>query len=400
MPPVLRRVLARPLLWWLIAAVFFVHDVVGNLYSAHRPDAFSVIQAGGRWLHDPGAIYAETARHLAQTGFVPIIGLIRPPAVAMLGAPFSLLPTSWQEPAFTLVDALAALAALLIVERHATRAPLERAVFWAIALYAPPLFAEINAGQIGGFVLILACGAMVTIRGRPGLSGALVAAASSLKLYPALMVLGARKRWPPFVIAAVIAGVLINLVAILPLGLGGAWSYVTAVLIPSLKAPNPDCAQTSVVTLFGRSIGGDPYPMINSSGGITMFHSPLHLGVVATVLTAITLVAVVVGAVLGARASGWNPVYGAALGLGLGAILPGEVNPYQYLPLMPLALMVTVAALRKRSWRLLVPVAAGLLTWLQQPCYLPFPNLWTIGALLIFAACIAAADEFRSEATR
>lgn len=399
MPPLIRRVLARPLLWWGIAAVFLVRDIWGNLFTAQRPDAFSVVQAGGRWLHDPGAIYSETARHLAQTGFVPIIGLIRPPAVAMLGAPFSLLPGSWQVPAFTLVDALAAVAALLIVERRLTRAPLERAVFWAIALYTPPLFAEVNAGQIGGFVLLLACGGIVTIRGRPALAGGLAAAAASLKFYPVLMVLGARARWRPFLAAALGIGALITIIACIPLGFGGAWSYVTAVLIPSLRAPNPDCAQTSVATLFGRSIGGDPYPIINGSGGITTLQSPLHLATLASVLTAITLITVVVAAIAAARASGWNPAYGAALGLALGAILPGEINPYQYLPLLPLVLMVTVVAIRGGRSMRVAWIAAGLLMWVRQPCLLPFPNLWTIAALILFAACVTAARDFRSEVT-
>ena len=190
----LRRVLSRPLLWWVLAAALFVLDVARNLLPNSRPDAFSVVQAGARWLHDPAAIYAGTAQHLRDTGFVPVIGLIRPPAVAMLGAPFSVLPASWQVPAFTIADAVAAVAALLLVQRFVTRTPLEAAVFWAIVFYSPPLFAEVNAGQIGGFVLLLACGAIVTFRSRPLLSGVLAGASAALKFYPALVVIGARTR--------------------------------------------------------------------------------------------------------------------------------------------------------------------------------------------------------------
>jgi hypothetical protein len=225
----------------------------------------------------------------------------------------------------------------------------------------------------------------------------LVAAAASLKFYPALMVLGARTRPRPFLIAAIVAGVVISAVASIPLGLGGAWNYVTAVLIPSLRAPNPDCAQTSVATLFGRSIGGDPYPIINPDGGITILQSPVHIGLLASVLTALTLVAVIAAAVYAARTSGWNPAYGMALGLGLGGILPGEMNPYQYLPLLPLVLMVLVVGIRHRRWAIVLGLAAGLLTWLRQPCLLPFPNLWTVGALIIFATCVAAARDFRTQ---
>jgi len=346
-----------PLLWWAIALAMFLHDVVGNLLTTQRPDAASVLQAGSRWLHDPSAIYADTARHLAETGLVPVTGLLRPPAAAMLAAPFTVLPAYWQVPAWTVADALAVLIGLLIVQRFIANTSLERAVFWAVALYCPPLYAEINAGQIGGFVLLPACAALITFRRRPGLSGVLAAAAASLKLYPALMVLGARLKWRPFLVGAAAAGVLITLVACIPLGLSGSWQYVTDVLLPSLRAPNPDCAQTSVATLFGRSIGGDPYPIIDSSGGITVLQSPLHLAGVAFVLTILTLGTAVVAAVWAAHASGWNPAYGMAVGLALGALLPGELNPYQYLPLLPLVLMVVVIEVRNRRWMSLVALS-------------------------------------------
>ncbi len=396
LPTALRRVFAGSLLWWGIAAVFLVRDVAGNLMTGERPDATSVIQAGHRWLHDPAAIYRDTARHLAQTGLVPVTGLIRPPASAMLAAPFTFLPGSWQVAAWTVADALAAAIALYLVWRHVARSPFEKAVFWAVALYCPPLYAEINAGQIGGWVLLFACAGLVVFRTRPAVAGGLVAAAASLKLYPALMVIGAQKRWSPFLIAAVVVGIVITIVASIPLGVTGALSYVTAVLIPSLRAPNPDCAQTSVATLFGRSIGGDPYPIINGPGGITILESPIHLGLVASLLTAATLAAVVVAAVAAARASGWNPAYGMALGLALGGLVPGELNPYQYLPLLPVVLMVLVVAIRNRQWSFVTWLTVGLLCWLRQPCLLPFPNVWTIGALVLFFTCALAARNFRS----
>lgn len=397
-PPLLQRVVARPLLWWVLAAVWLVRDVYGNLQPTDRPDARSVIQAGDRWLHDPAAIYADTARHLAQTGLVPVTGLLRPPAAAMLGAPFSLLPGAWQVPAWTVADALAAAVGLVLLFRYVARTPLEKAVFWTVALYCPPLYAEVNAGQIGGWVLLFACAGLVVHRNRPALAGGLVAAAASLKLYPALMVIGAARRWRPFVLAAAVTGVVITAVASIPLGLSGAWTYVTGVLIPSLRAPNSDCAQTSVATLFSRSVGGDRYPVLSPDGATVFLQSPLHLPWLATLLTAATLVAAIAAAVLAARASGWNAGYGMALGLALGGILPGELNPYQYLPLLPLVLMVLVAVLRNRRWWFVTLIAAGLLLWWREPCLTPFPNLWTIGALILFGTGVSAARYFRDQA--
>lgn len=397
-PGLAERLFARPPLWWAMATVWLVRDVVGNVMTPSRPDASSVLLAGYRWLHDPAAVYAGTAHQLALTGLVPVSGgLIRPPATAMLAAGFTILPAAWQVGAWTVADALAAMAGLALLQRHFARTQLERAVFWAVALYCPPLYAEINAGQVGGFVLLFACAGLVAFRTRPGWSGALVAAAASLKLFPALMVIGALTRWRPFVVGAVAIGVAITLLACLPLGAAGAWLYVSGVLIPSLKAPNPDCAQTSVATLYGRSIGGDRYPVINPDGAIALLQSPIHLPLLATILTAVTLVAAVVATIAAARASAWNPGYSLALALALGALLPGELNPYQYLPLMPAVLIVLVKAVRNANFLHIALIGAGVLLWLRQPCLLPFPNLWTVGGLLLFAVCVAAARDFRGE---
>ena len=86
------------------------------------------------------------------------------------------------------------------------------------------------------------------------------------------------------------------------------------------------------------------------------------------------------------------------MGLALGGLLPGELNAYQYLPLLPLVLLVTVNAIRSGRWRQLTGIAIGLLMWLRQPCLLPFPNLWTVGALILFGVCVLAARDFRPRA--
>ena len=66
-------------------------------------------------------------------------------------------------------------------------------------------------------------------------------------------------------------------------------------------------------------------------------------------------------------------------------------------PLLPLVLMVTVIAVRHGNRPMLAVLAVGLLLWLRQPCLLPFPNLWTVGGLMLFAACAVAAPKFRAE---
>ena len=395
--PVLQRVLTRPLLWWALAVVWLVRDVYGNVIAPDRPDARALMVAGSDWLHQPSAIYSSTERVLSTTGYVPAFGFVKPPVAAMLGAPFTLLPASWQVPVWTASDALAAVVALVLLQRYVAHAPLEKAVFWAVALYCPPLYAEVNAGQLGGWLLLFAVAGLVVFRKQTASSGVLVAVAASLKFYPALMVVGARERWRQFLLGAAIGGVVVTVAACIPLGLAGTREYVTKVLVPTLRAANNDCAQTSVATLYGRSIGGVTYPIVTPSGGIALLQSPIHLALVASILTVLTLIAVTVAAVLAARASGWNPTYGMAIGLALGGILPGELNPYQYLPLLPLVLIVLVVALRNHRWTYVAAFALGLLLWWRQPCLLPFPNLWTIGALILFTVAALAARQFRTE---
>jgi hypothetical protein len=125
-------------------------------------------------------------------------------------------------------------------------------------------------------------------------------------------------------------------------------------------------------------------------------HLPLHLPAVAAVLTYILLAAIVGGAVWAAARSGWHPVYGPSLGLALGALLPGEVNLYQLLPLLPLVLLTANRAAETGRNGVLALLGVALLAMVRQPCYLPFPDLFTLAALSLFAICVWNNGIFRA----
>jgi len=194
-------------------------------------------------------------------------------------------------------------------------------------------------------------------------------------------------------LGAVLAAVTV--VSFIPLGVGGALHYYQQVLIPSLASHNSDCAYDSVRTLFTRTIGGETYQQPAGNGYIAVT-SPIHLPEVALLLSYLSAILFAGGAVWAAWRSGWNPPYGMSLGFALGALIPNEVWPYQWLPLLPLILLLAVRALEQRRALTLTLLVVFLLGFVRQPCDLFFPNLWTLAAIAIFALGVWENRLFRS----
>jgi hypothetical protein len=128
-----------------------------------------------------------------------------------------------------------------------------------------------------------------------------------------------------------------------------------------------------------------------------MVTSPLHLGGLALVLSYLSALLFAGGAAWAAWRSGWNPVYGMAAGFALGALVPNEVWPYQWLPLLPLILVVAVRAIERQRILTLVLLGACLLGFVRQPCDLFFPNLWTVAAIGAFVVALWENRLFSSE---
>jgi hypothetical protein len=347
-------------------------------------------------MYDAAADYLIRLHIIAPPGGLD--AFVSPPPLALLALPVALLPKGVGVQVWTGVDAAALLIALALLYRVvATRHPLARPAFWLVAAYFPPLFADVSAGQRGG-VLLLGAIASIWLEGlsRPTLAGAAAGLVAALKYYPAAMVIGPRPEHRiRYGVALATVLVLVTALSFVPLGLSGATFYFQHVLLPSLASHNPDCAYDSVRTLFMRTIGGEEYAQPSATGYVLVTW-PLHLPAVALALSYLSALAFAAGAAFGAWRSGWNPAYGMSLGFALGALIPNEVWPYQWLPLLPLVLLLAVRGIERRKVGVLILLGVCLLAFFRQPCDLVFPNLWTLAAIGIFVVGVWQNPLFRS----
>ncbi|HYT11397.1 MAG TPA: glycosyltransferase family 87 protein [Candidatus Nitrosopolaris sp.] len=391
----------RPVFYWALAAVFWVRVVLLTALTPRRPDAEGMWEGAHAYLTDPSHMYDAAAAYLARNHIIaPPGGLdafVSPPPVAILALPVALLPKNLAVPAWTVIDAAAMAASVLILymvlaPRHRLAAP----IFWLVAAYFPPLYADVEAGQRGGILMLGAAASIWLEAGRPSLGGAVGGLVASLKYFPVAMVIGPRPAHRArYALGLGTVVVAVTAVSFIPLGLGGALHYYQHVLIPSLASHNSDCAYDSVRTLFTRTIGGEPYLRPSGSGYVAVT-SPIHLPAVALAISYLSAILFAAGAVWAAWRSGWNPPYGMALGFALGALIPNEVWPYQWLPLLPLVLLLTVRAIERRRALTLMLLAVFLLGFVRQPCELFFPNLWTLAAIAVFVLGVWENQIFRA----
>jgi hypothetical protein len=85
-----------------------------------------------------------------------------------------------------------------------------------------------------------------------------------------------------------------------------------------------------------------------------------------------------------------------SLGFALGALIPNEVWPYQWLPLLPLVLLLVVRGIERRRVITLVLLGVFLLGFYRAPCDLLFPNAWTLSAIAIFVLALWENRLFRA----
>ena len=264
------------------------------------------------YLTNPAHMYDAAADYLSRLHIIaPPGGLdsfIGPPPLAALATPVALLPMNVGIQVWTCIDAAAMLIALALLYRTlAGRHRLAPPVFWLVAAYFPPLFADISAGQRGGVLLMGAMASIWLEASRPTLAGVAGGLVAALKYYPAAMVIGVSpKHRVRYAVALAAVLVLVTVASFVPLGLNGAVFYFQHVLVPSLASYNPDCAYDSVRTLFMRTIGGEQYAQ-PSGAGYAMVTSPLHLPQVALALSYLSAIGFAGAAAWAAWRSRWNP---------------------------------------------------------------------------------------------
>jgi Glycosyltransferase family 87 len=383
---------------WSLVGIMAVRRVLADIpvFLPFNADAYPFITSGRQALSNPGTIYANSAAQISAGNPFTVLW---PPTQTLLAVPFSLLPAPADVWLWAATNALMCAIGLYCLYRAiGAQGGLALPIYVLIVLCFTPLFEDIRLGQRGGPLLFLAGAAMLAVRRHPVLAGALSGLGTSLKFYPAAMVLSvAPRQWTRFTGALIGVATVVLGVAFIPFG--SPLFYLTRVLIPTLSGTTTssnDCFQNSTSLLFSRLVGGQDFSVIDSSGiWSTVTLVPWHVPWLAQALTYLTIAALVAGAVWAPRRSGWAQPYSLSLAFSLGALVPGEVFTYQFIPLLPLTLVLVLKSIERRRWATVAVVGTAVWILISSPCALVFPGLWTIAGLTIFGAAIRQAQLFR-----
>jgi hypothetical protein len=183
----------------------------------------------------------------------------------------------------------------------------------------------------------------------------------------------------------------------LPLGLERVPLYFGAVLLPTLRPSIQDCGLVSTPSLISRYVGGSSWALPSADRRTLIWeHVPWSYPLASEVITVVLPAALLVLTWWACRRSGYASPYGLLLGFALGALVPGTAFPYQLLALLPVTLVVLARCIEDGAAAPILWIVAGLALFIKAPCDTPVANLWTAGALVIFAVCLWQAPRFRA----
>jgi hypothetical protein len=391
----------RRLLWFIVGIVA-IERVLADLpvFLPSGSDAYEVIGVARQALSNPGAIYPESAAQIAA-GF-PYFANSPPPGI-LIAIPFIFLAPPFDVWSWVVANGLMSLAGLVMIYRAVgPRNRWSLPISVLVVLCFTPLFEDVRVGQRGGPLMLLTGAAMLTVRRHPAWAGLLTGIATSIKFYPAALALSVGPRqWWRFTGAMLATTAVVLLVTFIPFG--SPVLYLTKVLIPvsigGSAAATHDCFQNSTPLLFSRLVDGTSFSVIDKAGvwkDVTLV--PWHLPWLAQLLTYLTIASLVVGTVWAAWRSGWAQPYSMSLAFSLGALVPGHVYTYQFIPILPLTMVLVLRAIETQRWGVVALVGMAELVLINSPCALVFPGLWTVAGLAIFAAAVTNAKRFRDPA--
>ena len=114
--------------------------------------------------------------------------------------------------------------------------------------------------------------------------------------------------------------------------------------------PHLRICQFRLPLLFARVVGGESFGVIDQSGTWRQAtFVPWHFEALAGGLAYLTIGVVFLAAIWAVWRSGAAQPYSLALCFSLGTLLPGEVFTYQFLPMLPLLVIVFMKALERRE---------------------------------------------------
>ena len=287
-----------------------------------------------------------------------------PPASVLLALPLAGLDFPDAVRAWNLLTLAGFLVALGLVVRGLGLGV--RTVLAGVALlaYCHPVYGNVYQGQLTLLLVLLLVGAWVLDRsGRGELAGVLIGVAAAIKLFPAyLFLIPATRRDPRPIVWGMTAFGLVNLVAVLVLGLDTYRDYLAIVL--------PDQSRFRSFG-FNIAMAGFWYKLFDpasETGLITpLYHSPA-MARVGTLVSDVVVTAVVVIAV--ARGVGKRE---RDLSFGLAVVGMLLVSPVTWdfsLPLLIVPAAVLARELLGRPWSLALLVAAAVVAWIPQSLFM------------------------------
>jgi Glycosyltransferase family 87 len=222
-----RVVLEEPRLWWGLAILFALVEILGSV-SAHHIDTPQIWGGLNRFLH--GSSPYGVATHLPY-------GYDHPPGSTLIDAPLGLLGLSLAEKVVVVLSGVICMVVIVLVSIGRTDL-----LPWRIALAAfivsvsRPFHEELALGNIDLLALApMAVGMIAIERGRERLGGLLMALGVCIKPTAALVLLAPAlaRRWRASAIAlAVLLAVTLIGFAVVP----HSWRFFTSV-VPFLTGP-------------------------------------------------------------------------------------------------------------------------------------------------------------------